>query len=203
MNNWQTFVIDQVIGAITGPFIWTPIVIVTFALPAPFIALKLIRRNRCQGGDIYRGRAQADRFMEIWHADSALASIDQTHHNAFVTNGNPQAAHISRIDRELEKSKLIQLFERRHPSTGDTQLVAVRKTGLYYGPRNSAVYLLLLFLRVSIFGDPFNQIVGGSSRYTDRDLQHFFWEILALFALIYVLVQAFLFQIFEHINKLI
>lgn len=167
-------------------WIYLVLVAVGLALRAPFIAFRLIRRNRQLGRDIYRELAQADRFMDIWNAEIPLLSDSSQHHWAFVPNGNKQAANLNRIDGQLLKLKLIELTEQRD-SAGNVRKYARRRSGLFL-IRNSLVYAFLLFFRVTFFGDRFSHIASGNGIIDVRTLQIIYFEVSVLIVMLPMLI---------------
>lgn len=194
MQQFQDFIATELFHAITGTVLWTVFVALVLALPAPYIAFKLIRRNRCLGGNIYNGLAQADRFMQIWIAGEPLASVDEQYIWAFVPNRNPLAAHNSKIDKELERHRLVRVFEKRDRETGEIAVLAEPRIDLYFGFRNSCIFLFLLFLRVVFFGDSFSHIAIGNGIYNVRKLRRLFIETSFLISLIFVGLGIFIFK---------
>lgn len=170
--------------------IWVVLVILFFALPAPYLAFRLLRRNRCLGRDIYRELAQADRFMNVWIEKNPLVSNDQQYIWAFVPNGNNAAARNSKIDDQLAKWKLVD----RYQDFGTYNAVYfVRPMRGKYLLRNWIIFFLLLFLRITFLGDRSSHIASGSGRFNERTLKRMYWEtavlisVLVLF-LIFVIV---------------
>lgn len=194
MEITATSVALYLLDLVLGNWLWITLVVIAFALPAPYYALKLIRRNRCLGRDIYRELAQADRFMEIWNAQSSLSSNDQQYIFAFVTNGNSAAAHNMKIDAILAEYKLVQRSPVHGTFGGSTSIVSPMR-GRYL-LRNWLVFLLLLWLRVAIFGDRFSHIASGNGKFNEKMLKRMYWEtsfaLIALFVLIIILLGKFL-----------
>ena len=149
------------------------LVVFVLALPAPYIAFRLIRRNRCLGRDIYRELAQADRFMQIWIAEAPLASTDEQYIWTFIPNGNRAAAHYSKIDEQLAKLKLIERYADH--GTYDSVPFAKSRRGKYL-LRNWLIFLLLLWLRMTIFGDRPSHIASGNGRFDERALKRMYVE---------------------------
>jgi hypothetical protein len=149
------------------------LVVFILALPAPYIACRLIRRNRCLGRDIYRELAQADRFMQVWIAETPLASTDEQYIWTFIPNRNPAAAHYSKIDDQLAKLKLVERYADH--GTYDSVYFAKPRRGKYL-LRNWLIFLLLLWLRMTIFGDRPSHIASGNGRFDERTLKRMYWE---------------------------
>lgn len=149
-------------------WLWAVLVIICFALPAPYYSLKLIRRNRCLGRNIYSELALADRFMDVWNATSTLASGNQQYHWAFVPNGNSAAAQLGNIDKQLAKWKLVQFVSMAGTFGGS--VTSVRSMRNRYLLRNWLVLLLVLWLRVTIFGDRYSHIASGNGRFNEKTL---------------------------------
>lgn len=170
---------EETLKYLLGLFIdeWNLILLLVlfFSFRAPFIAFKLIRRNRCLGRNIYRDLAQADRFMEIWSSKSYLSSSEQQYVWAFVPNGNGEAAHCSKIDAELHKLNLIDRIPIQGLYGGTSTSVKSKK-GKYL-LRNWLVFLLLIWLRVAIFGDRCSHIATGGGKFTEKQLRYMFWAI--------------------------
>lgn len=173
-----TVIAGYLLHLVVDYWVFFLLLVVFFALPAPYLAFRLLRRNRCLGRDIYRELAQADRFMDIWNAERPMLSGEQQHHWAFIPNRNPQAAHLDRIDGQLAKLKLIELFEQRD-SSGYIKTYARPYEGMYT-VRNWLVFALLLFLRVVFLGDRFSHIASGNSRIDERGLKRIFRETVVL-----------------------
>ena len=89
-----------VLHLVVDYWVFLLLAILFYTLPAPYLAFKLLRRNRCLGRDIFRELAQADRFMDVWNAERPLLSDESQYHWAFVPNRNSQAAHLDRIDQQ-------------------------------------------------------------------------------------------------------
>jgi hypothetical protein len=162
------------------------LIVMLSVLRAPFIAFRLIRRNRQIGRDIYRELAQGDRFMDIWNAETPMLSDESQYHWAFVPNGNRQAANLNRIDQELAKLKLIELIQ-QPDSSGYIKQYAQRHSGVLV-VRNSLIYAFVLFLRVTFLGDRFSHIASGNGRLSVRGLQRIYWGIIALTMMIPVFI---------------
>jgi len=153
-------------------------------LPAMDISLKLLRRNRCLGRDIYRELAQADRFMSIWNAERPLLSDDSQYRWAFVPNGNRQAAHNCRIDEQLARRNLVELFEARD-SVGEMKKYARPRRGIFL-IRNLLVFSSLLFLRITFLGDRLSHIASGNGLINLPKLRIIYFETTLFFSLLFV-----------------
>jgi len=180
MEEWAYFIGENIIRLTVDFWTWAVIVIAVLSLPAPYLAFKLIRRNRCLGRRIYDELAHADRFMQIWVSGSPLLSDDSQYIWPFVPNGNKAAAHNSKIDDQLAKMKLIH---KKIDHTTYDHVSLVEPRGDQYWLRNSIVFLLLLFLRVTIFGDKVSHIAMGGGRYTEKDLTRMY-KITTVFLIV-------------------
>ena len=159
-----------------GSFLIFILIVLTLTIHAPIIAMKVIRRNRCLGGNIYCGIAQADRFMEVWMMRK-WSSVPAQYRDAFITNGNSAAGHVDRIDLELEKLKLVDVVKE-----SDGRVFACAKRGNYW-LRNWIVFLLVLFVRVTFFGDKYSHI-RIADHFSEQLLQRLYWLTVASFLLL-------------------
>jgi len=159
-------------------WVWLLLLIVVIALPAPYLAFRLIRRNRSLGRDIYREVAQADRFMDIWMAQSPLASNEAPYFRAYVFNGNPAAAHDAKIDDQLARMKLVERFPVHGTYGGSTSCVKPMRGRYLF--RNWLVFILLLFLRITFFGDRPSHIASGNGLFSEKQLLRMYWETVSL-----------------------
>lgn len=175
-------------------WLWVALVIVAFALPAPYYAMKLIRRNRCLGRDIYRELALADRFMEVWNATSTLSSGDHQYHSTFIPNGNNAAARLMQIDARLAEWRLVQRIPVHGTFGGSTSIV--RPMRGRYLLRNWLVFLLLLWLRVAIFGDRLSHIASGNGRFNQKILKRMYWLMTIALSSAFVLIVTLLVRFF-------
>ncbi|MDD5102976.1 MAG: hypothetical protein PHX93_01100 [Candidatus Peribacteraceae bacterium] len=187
-QNLISLVSSLSVKATNHPFIvlFLFILVGLVVLPAMFVALKLIRRNRCLGRDIYRELAQADRFMNIWNAERPLLSDDSQYFWAFVPNGNRQAAHNSRIDEQLAQHNLIEVFEARD-SAGEVQKYARPRRGIFL-VRNSLVFSFLLYFRITFLGDRLSHIASGNGLINLPKLRVIYFETTLFFSLLCVFV---------------
>ncbi len=184
-------VITYVVLLVWENVLWIILVFIFLALPAPYYAMKLIRRNRSLGRDIYREIAQADRFMQLWIVDQPVVSSDEQYIWAFVPNHNPQGAHYSKIDAQLAKMNLIQIVQDAPFGGFPSNRRMVKPVKGVYLLRNWMIFLLLLFLRVTFFGDRFSHISTGGGRFESASLEKMYWAtaiflIFLLIALIYI-----------------
>ncbi len=162
------------------------LVVIYFALPAPYLAFKMMRRNRCEGRDIYRELAWIDRFMDVWIAERPLLSNEQQYFRAFVTNGNSAAAHNKKIDEQLAGHHLIEMETNREGTT-----YSKGKRGKYL-LRNWLIFLLVLFVRVTFFGDKMSHIASGNGRMDKKSLERMYvLTTLGLMLLSVLMITAF------------
>ena len=155
--------------------IFVPLIFITlYALPAPYYAFKLIRRNRCLGRDIYRELALADRFMEVWNCKKTLGSGQQQYIFAFVTNGNRAAAQLMQIDSKLAEWNLVKRNSVNGTFNGPSSIVSAKRG--WFLLRNWLIFLMLLWFKVAIFGDKFSHITSGSGKYNEKNLKRMYYE---------------------------
>jgi len=170
--------------SVLGSFLIFLLIVFILTIRAPIIAMKVIRRNRCLGGNTYCGIAQADRFMQVWMMKK-WASVPAQYQDAFVTNGNSAAGHIDKIDFELEKLKLVDVV-----NEPDGRKFACAKRGNYWF-RNWIVFLLLLFFRITFFGDKYSHI-RISDHFSEKLLQRLYWlTVVTLILLVCAFLAAF------------
>jgi len=164
--------------------LWPILLILAYALPAPYLAFRLLRRNRSLGRDIYREVAQADRFMDIWMTKKPQLSNLKQYHQAFVFNGNSAAAHNAQIDEQLAKWKLVK----RSPTHGtfNGSGAVVQSVHGRFWLRNWLVFLLLLFMRITFFGDKVSHIAIGGGLFTEKQLKRMYWETTLLLVVLLV-----------------
>lgn len=197
MESISEYIIGNITWAIVGSLIIAPIfVTLVFAIKAPYIAFYLIRRNRCLGRDIYREISQADRFMDIWIM-GAYNSTNGKCRNAFYLDGwDPQAARMDRVDGVLETLNLISIVDKTDELTKSVKKIAIPKKGKYLF-RNWLIFLMLLFLRVSFFGDKTSHIaIAGTEFESVKYLNKLYWLTTVLICLIVVSLFFLLFILF-------
>lgn len=171
---------------VIGSLVILPAIIaLTFSFKAPFLAVRLIRRNRPLGRNIYCEIAQADRFMDVWMLGGWSSPEAQCKNVLTMSNWDSRAGKTSAIDQELIKLKLLESYIR-----ADNNMPMMRPKRGAYWLRNFAVFLLLLLLRVSIFGDQFSHI-EIPEHCNVKKLKILFWSTvigLATFILLSILL---------------
>lgn len=167
-------------------FLWIAVVVLVLALPAPYYAVKLIRRNRSLGGNIYSELAMADRFMQVWISETPLDSSDQQYIWAFVPNGNRAAAHYNKIDNGLIRWKLLKRTT-SHETRSESSSLVEPMTGIYL-VRNWLIFLLLLWLRITFFGDKCSHITFGGSKYGEKELKSMYKKTTGILILIAIFI---------------
>ncbi|OGJ63477.1 hypothetical protein A3H22_01230 [Candidatus Peribacteria bacterium RIFCSPLOWO2_12_FULL_55_15] len=177
---------------VIGSLVILPAIIaLTFSFKAPFLAVRLIRRNRPLGRNIYCEIAQADRFMDVWMLGGWSSPDVQCQNVLTKNNWDSRAGKTSAIDQELVKLKLLETYIR----ADNNNMPMVRPKRGAYWLRNFAVFLLLLVLRVSIFGDQYSHI-EIPEHCNAKKLKALFWYTvigLATFVLLLILLISHLF----------
>jgi hypothetical protein len=181
---------ENILWIIIGAPILATLIAFALTIRAPFIAFRLIRRNRCLGGNIYCGIAQADRFMDVWMLGKWCSTKARCKNILTKDGWDPEAGRMNRIDSELVKIKVIKEVTEIDKNTGDIKNFVVPQKGRYW-LRNWIIFLTLLFLRVTIFGDKFSHICIPDN-FPEKKVKHLYHLILFLFT---TTIVAFLFVI--------